>query len=122
MLNIQQNTNHYLEYGYSHPHPYTSSELLAISLGYKEVFHPRSYNQRYFILNGKKWIHNLDALRHKLNHEYGRYITDEELEASEPEGFGYDVTAYFEHCVVSVKVVSKTNDFKELMRRVSLSH
>ena len=55
MLNIQQNTNHYLKDGYSLP--YTSSELLAISLGYKEVFHSRSYNQRYFILNGKKWIH-----------------------------------------------------------------
>lgn len=120
MLNIQQNTNHYLKDGYSLP--YTSSELLAISLGYKEVFQPRSYNQRYFILNGEKWIHNLEALRHKLNREYGRYITDEELEASEPEGFGYDVTAYFEHCVVPVKAVSKTNDFKELMRRVSLSH
>ena len=48
MLNIQQYTNYYLKSDDSHP--YTSSELLAISLGYKEVFHPHSYNQSYFIL------------------------------------------------------------------------
>lgn len=75
--------------------PYTASELKAISLGYVEEQDDRAYNGRYFIKDGKKWIHNIGALRNTLIQNYIRYIDDEELSAAEPEGFGYDVEAYY---------------------------
>ncbi|MCW9715195.1 MULTISPECIES: hypothetical protein [Avibacterium] len=71
--------------------PYTDSEVQAIIAGYTECADARAYNGRYFIKNGLKWIHNLEALRRKLNNEYGRYIDDEELRAE----FGYDVENYY---------------------------
>lgn len=97
---------------------YTSSEVEALIAGYVEVADDRAYNGRCFIKAGKKWIHNLDALRNKLNEEYGRYIDDEELEAAYPEGFGYDVTNYYSrHNKMSL---AKRNDFKKLMQAVRL--
>lgn len=102
--------------------PYTHSELLAISLGYKEVEDERAYNQRYFILNGKKWIHNLGALRRKLNAEYGRYIDDEELEAAAPEGFAYDVEAYYAYNTSTTENIKSTVLFKSLLENVKLKH
>ncbi|BFU59581.1 MULTISPECIES: hypothetical protein [Rodentibacter] len=75
--------------------PYTQSELLALSLGFVEIQDPKAYRGRYFLKAGKKWIHNIEALRRQLNSEYGRYIDDGELSASSPEGFGYDVEAYY---------------------------
>lgn len=102
--------------------PYSNSELLAISLGYEEVADSKAYNQRYFILNGKKWIHNLEALRHKLNAQYGRYITDEELEAADPEGFGYDVEAYYNYCQPVTRNITHTPSFKSLMTQVKMRH
>lgn len=102
--------------------PYTDSELLAISLGYREVADERAYNQRYFILNGKKWIHNLKALRRKLNAEYGRYIDDEELEAAAPEGFGYDVEAFYAYFQPARKDITQTSSFKALMEKVRVTH
>ncbi|MBV7387276.1 hypothetical protein KRX11_01255 [Pasteurellaceae bacterium TAE3-ERU1] len=73
---------------------YTESELKAIALGYAEVMDENGHKGRYFIKDGKKWIHNLEALRKNLIDQYGRYIDDEELSANAPEGFGYDVEAY----------------------------
>lgn len=102
--------------------PYNESELLAISLGYEEVADPKAYNQRYFILNGKKWVQNLEALRHKLNEQYGRYITDEELEAVEPEGFGYDVEAYYGHYQPASRNIMHTAAFQSLMEQVKVRH
>lgn len=101
--------------------PYNESELLAISLGYEEVADPKAYNQRYFILNGKKWVQNLDALRRKLNAQYGRYITDEELEAEEPEGFSYDVEAYYSRQPSSRNIVH-TVAFQSLIEQVKMRH
>lgn len=75
--------------------PYTSSEVEALIAGYVEIADDRAYHGRCFVKNGKKWIHHLKALRAKLNNEYGRYIDDEELSASYPEGFGYDVENYY---------------------------
>lgn len=75
--------------------PYTINELEAINSGYVEIYDSRAYRGRYFIKNGKKWIHNLEALRHELNKIYSRYIDDEELSSPAPEGFGYDVENYY---------------------------
>lgn len=75
--------------------PYTPSEIAALHEGYLEIMDDRAFNQRCFVKNGKKWIHNLEALRTKLNQEYGRYIDDDELAASQPEGFAYDVENYY---------------------------
>lgn len=75
--------------------PYAQSEIEALIAGYVEVSDERAYNGRCFVKNGKKWIHNLESLRKKLNAEYGRYIDDEELSLSYPKGFGYDVENYY---------------------------
>ncbi len=98
---------------------YTQSEILALQLGYREVQDPQAYRGRYFIQNGKKWIHNLEALRKKLHEEYGHYITDEELSAPAPEGFGYDVEAYYAYNYSSSSF-SNTQAFKDLMQKVRL--
>ncbi|MCW9710122.1 hypothetical protein L5B71_04395 [Avibacterium sp. 21-586] len=71
--------------------PYTDSEVQAIIAGYTEYASDLAYRGRFFVKNGLKWIHNLEALRRKLNNEYGRYIDDEELRAE----FGYDVENYY---------------------------
>lgn len=115
----------YLQYNISSNYssiPYNNSELLALSLGYEEVADSKAYNQRYFILNGKKWIQNLEALRHKLNAQHGRYITDEELEASEPEGFGYDVEAYYSHYQPALRNIAYTTAFQSLIDQVKMRH
>lgn len=98
------------------PHAYNESERLAIHLGYKEVPDSHAYNGRYFIKNGKKWIHNIDALRKKLNTDYGRYIDDEELEVSSPKGFGYDVVAYYIYNAPKNPLLD-SNEFKTLMKK-----
>lgn len=74
---------------------YSYSELLALHLGYVEIADPLAYKGRYFFKNGKKWIHNIGALMKTLSNTYGRYISEEELSAPSPEGFGYDVEAYY---------------------------
>ncbi|WP_044469485.1 hypothetical protein [Mannheimia massilioguelmaensis] len=98
--------------------PYNLSEIEALIAGYVEVADDRAYNGRYFIKNGKKWIHNLVALRNKLNNEYGRYIDDEELLAGYPEGFGYDVDNYYSrHNEMSLV---ERDEFKQLLQAVRL--
>lgn len=98
--------------------PYTQSEIEALIAGYVEVADDRAYNGRCFVKNGKKWIHNLNALRKKLNAEYGRYIDDEELASGYPEGFGYDVENYysrFQHYSFA-----NSNEFTNLMQQVKV--
>ncbi|VEI57497.1 Uncharacterised protein [Pasteurella multocida] len=106
----------------NHPpkNEYTESECLALSLGYVEVASINAYRGRYFIKNGKKWIHNIEALRKKLNAEYGRYIDDEELEAPAPEGFGYDVIAYYIYNAQKNSLL-RTNEFKSLMQKIHIN-
>ena len=120
MLNNKYQQNYSSLKSYSLP--YTASELLAISLGYCEVSDHKAYNGRYFILNGKKWIHNLEALRRKLKDQYCRYITDEELEAYAPEGFGYDVQAYYEYVAPKGTHLTNRKDFKSLMQQMRVMH
>lgn len=103
--------------------PYTQSEINAIVVGFIEVKDECAYNGRYFIKNGKKWIHNLEALRKKLNSEYGRYIDDEELSSAAPEGFGYDVeTYYLYNSKSSIYHTEFSNGFHKLLDKVCITH
>lgn len=64
---------------------FNRSELLAIKNGFEVVFDEDAYNGRYFIKDGKKWIHNIDALKRQLGTS-----SDSEVEEK-----GYDVEAYY---------------------------
>lgn len=112
-LNRTQNTNQHTTFI-----PYTPSEIEALAAGYVEKYDERAYNRRCFIKNGKKWIHNLGALRNKLKNEYGRYIDDEELSAKYPEGFGYDVENYYSRH--NTKSISRSSSFQALMNNVRI--
>lgn len=98
--------------------PYTQSEIEALVAGYAEVTDDRAVNGRFFIKNNKKWIHNIEALRKKLNAEYGYYICDEQLSAPFPEGFGYDVEAYYQHN--AKKPLSEYKDFRQLLENIRI--
>jgi hypothetical protein len=65
---------------------FNRSEQLAINNGFKVVLDEDAYNGRYFIKDGKKWIHNIAALKKQC----GVY------DNSVLEQMGYDVYAYFE--------------------------
>ena len=64
---------------------FNRSELLAIKNGFEVVYDKDAYNGRYFIKDGKKWIHNIDALKRQL-----RVNSDSELSE-----YDYDVSAYY---------------------------
>ena len=101
---------------------YTESEMKAIAAGFVEVRDERTYNGRYFMKNGKKWIHNLEALRKKLNAEYGRYIDDEELSAPAPEGFGYDTETYYLYDSTLSTHNEFSTRFRTMLEKVCINH
>ena len=45
---------------------YNYSEQRAYDNGFKAVYDDSAYNGRYFIKDGKKWIHNISALKAQL--------------------------------------------------------
>ena len=47
------------------------SEQLAVKNGFEVVYDKDAYNGRYFIKDGKKWIHNIDALKRQLGTSSG---------------------------------------------------
>lgn len=65
---------------------FNRSEQLAIKSGFTMVIDVNAFNGRYFIQDGKKWIHNIDALKRQL-----RVNRDSELSE-----YDYDVVAYYE--------------------------
>ena len=65
---------------------FNRSEQLALNNGFKVVLDEGAYNGRYFIKDGKKWIHNISALKKQFA------ITDN----SKLVQLGYDVDTYFE--------------------------
>ena len=65
---------------------FNRSELLAIKNGFEVVYDEDAYNGRYFIKDGKKWIHNIEALKRQL-----RVNCDSELLE-----YDYDVVSYYE--------------------------
>ncbi|MCT7433708.1 hypothetical protein N5T66_10450 [Aliarcobacter cryaerophilus] len=64
---------------------FNRSEQLALKNGFEVVYDNDAYNGRYFIKDGKKWIHNIDALKRQLGTS-----SDSEVEEK-----GYDVEAYY---------------------------
>ncbi|MDD3834377.1 MAG: hypothetical protein PHS42_02785 [Sulfurimonas sp.] len=65
---------------------FNKSEQLALNNGFKVVLDASAYNGRYFIKDGRKWIHNISALKRQF------CITDN----SKLEQMGYHIDAYFE--------------------------
>lgn len=65
---------------------FNRSEQLALKNGFEVVLDEKAYNGRYFVREGKIWIHNISALKKQL-----RIYNNKELELH-----GYDVKAYFE--------------------------
>jgi flagellar biosynthesis/type III secretory pathway protein FliH len=63
---------------------YNSSEQRAHDCGFKAVYEEGAYNGRYFVKDGKKWIHNLKALKSTMN-------VSSEYQLKQ---MGYDVDAY----------------------------
>jgi hypothetical protein len=63
---------------------YQTSVQLAIHLGYKEVQDPQAFKGRYFIKDGKKWIHDIEALMQHLCISHH----------SDLENLGYDLSNY----------------------------
>ena len=47
------------------------SEKLALKYNFQMVIDENAYNGRYFIKDGKKWIHNIDALKRQLGTSSG---------------------------------------------------
>lgn len=66
---------------------YNRSEQLARQNGFKEVQDENAYNGRYFVKDGKLWIHNIGALKATLGIK-----SDNELKKH-----GYDVDAYYQY-------------------------
>ena len=64
---------------------FNRSEQLAVKNGFEVVYDKDAYNGWYFIKDGKKWIHNIDALKRQLR-------IDSDAELSE---YDYDVSAYY---------------------------
>ena len=62
------------------------SEKSALRNGFDVVYDEDAYNGRYFVKEGKKWIHNIDALKRQL-----RVNCDSELSE-----YDYDVVSYYE--------------------------
>ena len=61
------------------------SEKLALKNGFKSVDDSKSYNGRYFIKNGLKWIHNIKALKSRLGVRVDSKLVE----------MGYDIQAYY---------------------------
>ena len=64
---------------------FNRSEKLAIKNGFKVVDDSKSYNGRYFVKKGLKWIHNIKALKSIL-----RVRLDSKLLE-----MGYDIQSYY---------------------------
>lgn len=63
---------------------YNRSEQLALKYGFEVIIDANAYNGRYFIKDGKKWIHNIGALKAQL-----RVSSEDNLIT-----MGYDVVTY----------------------------
>lgn len=58
---------------------------MALKNSFKAVEDENAYNGRYFVKNGKIWIHNIKALKYQLH-----IANDNDLIAK-----GYDVSTYY---------------------------
>lgn len=72
---------------------YHKNVELALNLGFEEVCYEKAYRGKYYIKDGLIWIHDIEALKARLN-----FNKDEELRNE-----NYDVTSYY-------KYVNHTNE------------
>ena len=72
---------------------YHKNVELALNLGFEEVCYEKAYRGKYYIKDGLVWIHDIEALKARLN-----FDKDEELRYE-----NYDVTSYY-------KYVNHTNE------------
>lgn len=63
---------------------YQTSVELALHLGYEEVQDSQAFRGRYFVKDGKKWIHDIEALMRHL--DVSQFFELEDL--------GYDLDDY----------------------------
>lgn len=64
---------------------YDKNVKLALSLGFEEVCDEKAYRGKYYIKDGLFWIHDIEALKTRLNID-----EDDELRQA-----GYDVGSYY---------------------------
>ena len=64
---------------------FNRSEKLALKYSFEMVIDEEAYNGRYFIKDGKKWIHNIDALKRQLGTKSDDVLINN----------GYDVKSYY---------------------------
>lgn len=88
---------------------YTKSVELALALGYEEIIDENAYQGKYYIKNGKKWIHVIEALKAKLGVK-----SNDELIALD-----YDVENYHRYKDHTNKMVD--NFLKELYSAITHS-
>lgn len=89
---------------------YSKNVELALSLGFKGVFDQNAYQGICYIKDKKIWLHNIDALKAKL-----QLKSDVEL-----RDLNYDVDSYYkyvdftndmvDHAIESIKASIKSND------------
>lgn len=84
--------------------PYNSSEKEALLKGFVEIEEEEAYNNRYFIKDGLIWIHNIEALKSKLN-----IYNEDELRYMK-----YDVDTYYQQDrTINPKVKTKLRTYDE---------
>lgn len=76
---------------------YKTSVELALYLGYEEVQDTQAFQGRYFIKDGKKWIHDIEALMRHLGVS----------QFSELESLGYDLNNYHSYKEFSNKMAGQ---------------
>ena len=64
---------------------FNRSEKLALKYSFEMVIDEEAYNGRYFIKDGKKWIHNIDDLKRQLGTKSDDVLINN----------GYDVKSYY---------------------------
>lgn len=79
------------QYQRTNTKPFNGSEKLALKYGFQPVYKEDAYNGRYFVKNGKKWIHKIESLKAQIcRDEKLDYISDSDL-----EDMMYDVEIYY---------------------------
>ena len=86
---------------------YDKSVKLALARKYVEVLDEDAYKGKYFIKDGMKWIHDIEALKRKLN-----IATNHELESE-----GYDVANYHKYKDYSNSMVDE--ELVEIYRNIT---
>lgn len=74
---------------------YLQNIKLAISLGFEEVLDESAYKGKYYVKNNMIWIHDILALKHKLD-----VNSDQELKV-----LNYDVDSYYKYFNYSNEMV-----------------